>query len=210
MKALQSIGETRTILPNVSWSTYEALLEDTGPRRGRIAYEEGLLEIMSPSFEHEKVKSILGLLVHVYAEELGIDLSSLGSLTLKRELRRRGVEPDECFYIQNDALVRHKKEIDLAVDPPPDLAIEIEITKSALDKLGIYSALRVPEPWFHDTERLRIHVLEAEGRYVEAPASRVLPGLPVPELERCLSRRGELSATALAGEFRSILRSLPR
>lgn len=206
MSVLSPAAETRTVLENVSWSTYEALLKDLGPHQGRLAYEEGVLEIMSPSSRHEKLKGLLGRLIEAFAAELKIDMSPLGSMTLKRELLRRGVEPDECYYIQNEPLVREKDEIDIAFDPPPDLAIEVEITKSALDRLGIYAALRVPEVWRYDGKSLRIHRLEPDGTYSEARASRVLPRLPVEELERRLARHKEKSAVALAGEFRAWLR----
>jgi Uma2 family endonuclease len=210
MKALGCTGETRALLENVSWSTYEALLEDMGPHRGRMAYEEGLLEILSPSFEHERIRRLMGRLLDVYSDELEIDMSSAGSVTMKRELRRRGVEPDECYYIENESLVVEKKRIDLSVDPPPDLAIEIEITKSALDRLGIYAALGVPELWFYDGEKLSIHRLEPEGAYVRTSVSRVLPRLPVTEFEKLLSQACQKGARLLAREFRKVLRGLPR
>jgi len=210
MKTLESQAEARTLLPNVKWSTYEALLDDMGPHRGRIAYEEGLLEIMCPSGAHEKLKGVIGRLVEAFAAERGIRITPFGSLTMKRELLQRGAEPDECYYIQNEALVRHKEDIDVTVDPPPDLVIEIEIARSALDKPGIYSALGVPELWRHDGERLSIHVLGPEGKYLETPRSRVLPGLPVSELERSVSRRLEKSTSELAEEFRALVRNLPR
>ena len=176
MKTLGSIGETRALLPNVSWSTYEALLEDMGPHTGRLAYEEGLLEIMSPSGAHELMKGVIRSLIEAYAAEFGMKFTPRGSLTLKRQLLDRGAEPDECYYFQKGV---RKDEIDLAVDPPPDLVLEIEITKSALNKLGIYAAFGVPELWRFDGERLRIHVLEPEGSYVEAPGASCLePGAP--------------------------------
>lgn len=199
-------AETRTVLENVSWSTYEALLEDMGPHRGRIAYEEGILEIMSPSPRHEKFKGLIGCLVEAFAAELKIELSPLGSMTMKRELRRRGIEPDECYYIQNEPLVRGKDDIDLASDPPPDLTIEIEVSLSALDRLGIYAALGVPEVWFYDGKSLRIHCLEPGGKYRKSKKSRVLPRLPVDGLERFLARHTEKSIIALAEEFRVWIR----
>ena len=206
MNVLSPASESRTVLENVSWSTYEALLKDLGPHRGRIAYEEGLLEIMSPSPRHEKFKGLIGRLVEAFAAELKIPLSPLGSMTMKRELRRRGIEPDECYYIQNEHLVRDKEDIDLAHDPLPDLAIEIEISRSALDRLGIYAALRIPEVWFYDGKSLRIHCLERGGKYRKSKKSRVLPRLPIDGLEQFLARHKENSIIALAEEFRGWIR----
>jgi Uma2 family endonuclease len=210
MKTLELKGEGRTLLENVRWSTYEALLEDTGPHRGKIAYEEGLLEIMSPSGAHERLKTVIRSLVEAFAAERGIKIVPFGSLTLKRELLQRGAEPDECYYIQNAAGVWQKEDVDVAVDPPPDLVIEIEISKSALNKLGIYSALGVPELWLHDGEALRVFVLEPGGSYVISPRSQVLSGLPFPEFERFLSSWREKGAVELAEEFRALVRNLPR
>lgn len=209
MSVLSHAAETRTVLDNVSWSTYEALVKDTGPRRGRMAYEEGVLEIVSPSPRHEKLKGLIGSLLEAFASVRRIDMSTLGSLTMKRQLLKRGIEPDECYYIQNEPLVRDKEEIDLATDPPPDLAIEVEITKSALDRLGIYAALRVPEVWRYNGTDLLIHQLQPGGTYLEARTSRVLPELPVDEIVRRLARHTEKSTVAMADDFRAWLMRRP-
>lgn len=109
------------MLHNISWETFEALLRETGEDRGsRFAYECGTLEIMSPLFEHENPKSNLGNFTVALAEELDIEIRSGGSTTLKRRLAKRGIEPDNCYYIQNEPAVRGKLELDLETDPPPD------------------------------------------------------------------------------------------
>jgi Uma2 family endonuclease len=203
MRVAGQAPETRVILDNVSWRTYEALVADTGPRRGRMAYEEGMLEIMSPSPEHEMLKSAIGRLLEAYAQELGIDMQVMGSTTLKLEMKQRGVEPDESYYVQNEARIRGKTDLEWGRDPPPDLAIEIQLTRSALDKLGIYSALGVPELWFWEEEGLRVCWLVEQGRYEERDRSKALPGLPLEELVRFLKLRHEKSTTRLASEFRT-------
>ncbi len=195
-------AETRVVLDNVSWETFEALLEATGPCRGRMAYEEGTLEIMSPSFEHEDLKSTLGILLEGYAQELGIDMKVAGSTTLKREMKQRGVEPDESYYVQNEALVRGLTDLELGRDPPPDLVIEIQITQSALDKLGIYAAMGVPEVWLWEGDALKVYWLGEKGQYAERDRSRALPGLPLGDLLRFLEGSKEKSTTRLANEFR--------
>jgi Uma2 family endonuclease len=200
-------AESRFLLENIRWSTYEALLEDLGDHRGaRIAYEEGRLEIMSPSRKHERLKCILGRLLEAYAAVRKIDMTPVGSWTLMRKLLRRGIEPDECYHIQNDAAVRGRDDLDIAVDPPPDLVIEIDISRSSLDRLGIYAAFRIPEVWSYDGKSLRIHHLEPGGKYREAVRSKALPDLPIDELLRFLGRYKEKSAVALAEEFRATLR----
>lgn len=138
-------GQT-VILRGVGWETYESLLADHKDRSApRFAYDCGELEIVSPSPEHEKLNRGLALLMEVVAEEFGGDVYALGSTTLRREDLERGFEPDSCFYIQNEERIRSKDRIDLEVDPPPDLVIEIDITSPSLDKNSIYARRGVPE-----------------------------------------------------------------
>ena len=116
-------------LKDISWQMYEAILEDMGEGyAARLAYHKGTLEIRMPLPKHERAKSILGDLVKVLLEELDIDCEPLGSTSFKREDMETGVEPDDCFYIQNEAAIRGKERVDLTIDPPPDLAIEIDNT----------------------------------------------------------------------------------
>jgi Uma2 family endonuclease len=118
------LGEQRTVLHNISWETFEAILRDTGEDRGsRFAYQDGTLEIMTPLFEHENYKCNFGNLIVALAEELGIEIKSAGSTTLKNSKNKKGIEPDNCYYIQNELAVRSKKTLDLEVDIPPDLVI---------------------------------------------------------------------------------------
>jgi len=109
------------VITDVSWLMYEQLLEELGEKRGsRINYSEGVLEIMVPLPEHEDDKVIIGDLVTVLLEELDIEFRSLASTTFKSELMKQGLEADNCFYIENEAVIRGKKRLDLTVDPPPD------------------------------------------------------------------------------------------
>ena len=98
--------ENRVVLSDVSWATFEALLTDTNHRGSRFIYDRGNLEIMSPSYEHERLRRLIGRLIETYTEILGIPIQSAGSTTLKSELKQRGLEPDECYYIANEPLVR--------------------------------------------------------------------------------------------------------
>ncbi len=207
MSTVPFLAEQRVILDNISWQTYLAILNDAENCRGRMTYDRGVLEIMAPSKLHEKVKSLIGRMVETFTEELNIDIESVGSTTFKREDVARGFEPDESYYVQHAADVRGKDEIDLLVDPPPDLLIEVEISRSSLNKFGIYSALGVPEVWRYDGEQLQFYVLQADG-YAEVQDSMVLAPLSASQLAHVLSRRTEESETALIREFRQWVRDM--
>ncbi|MEH1931070.1 MAG: Uma2 family endonuclease [Nostoc sp.] len=199
-------AEQRTVLHNVSWETFEALLRDTGEDRGsRFAYDCGVLEIMTPLFEHENPKSNFGNFIIALAEELGIEVRSAGSTTLKRKISRRGIEPDTCYYIQNELAIRGKETLDLENDPPPDLAIEIDITSSSINKLGIYSALGVTELWRYDGQNLKFYQL-IEGQYVECKFSIAFPIVSVSEISRFIEQSKTSGEIALLKSFRAWVR----
>lgn len=165
------------VLYNVGWDTYERLLRDhANASAPRFTYDQGTLEIMSPLPEHERFNRAFQLLLPVLAEELGLELYSLGSTTFNREDLQRGFEPDSCFYVQNVQRVWGKDHIDLHLDPPPDLVVEIDITHPPLDKLPIYAHLGVPKVWRYDGERLAMLLLE-HGRYAESPCSKAFPAI---------------------------------
>lgn len=169
-------GQT-VILHGVSWQTYESLLADHTDRSApRFAYDRGELEISSPSPEHEKLNRRIAQLALAVSEEVGIEAEDFGSIAFRREDLERGFEPDSCLYMQNEERIRGKDRIDLAVDPPPDLVIEIDITSPSLDKHPIYARLGVPEVWRYGNGRLAILRLEGTG-YVEVSESAVLPPL---------------------------------
>jgi Uma2 family endonuclease len=154
----------KLLLKNVSWQQFQEILANLGESRSsRIAYSQGMLEIMVPLPEHESDKVIIGDLVKAILEEIDIEFLSLGSTTFENEQMLAAVEPDDCFYIQNEAAVRGKKRLDLTVDPPPDLAIEIDITSKS--KLTSYQNLRVSELWRYNGQRLEINLLQA-GKYI--------------------------------------------
>ncbi|BDI16696.1 hypothetical protein ANSO36C_24980 [Nostoc cf. commune SO-36] len=199
-------AEQRTVLHNISWETFEALLRDTGEDRGsRFAYDCGVLEIMTPLFEHENPKIQFDRFILVLAEELGIEIRSAGSTTLKRKISNRGIEPDTCYYIQNELAIRGKQTLDLENDPPPDLAIEIDITSSSVNKLGIYSALGVTELWKYDGQNLKFYQL-IEGEYVECNFSIAFPLISVSEISRFIEQSKSMGEIALLKSFRAWLR----
>jgi Uma2 family endonuclease len=167
--------EQRVTLYNVRWETYERLLADLQDSSApRLTYDRGTLEIMSPSSEHERYNRTAAQIVEELAVEMNINFDSLGSTTFRREDIDRGFEPDSCFYIQNAASVRGKKRINLSVDPPPDLVIEIDITNPSLDKFPIFAQAGVPEVWRFDGSRLAIYELSG-GEYRERDTSIAFP-----------------------------------
>lgn len=136
------------LLEGVSWVTYECLLADFGDSHAaRVAYDRGMLEIMSPSYAHEQLNTLVAMLVSLIATEMDSDFENAGSTTFKRADVERGFEPDSCFYLQHVAAIRGKRTIHLNTDPPPDLVVEIDLTHPSLDKLPIYATLGVPEVW---------------------------------------------------------------
>src|SRR6266852_3756938 len=142
-------------LSGVDWQTYSRLLHVFAERPGfHLTYDRGELEIMSPRLEHDDDASILGDLVFVLTEELGLPLKRGGSTTMRRRLKQRGIEADECFWIANAHRMAGRRHLDLRRDPPPDLAIEVDVTRSSLDRFGIYAALKVPEVWRLDGDVL--------------------------------------------------------
>lgn len=180
-------GQT-VVLNDISWQEFEAILEDLGESRGsRIAYNRGQLEIMTPLAEHEVNKVYISNFVEILLEELDIEFCPLGSTNFKNQLMSIGIEPDSCFYIQNEAVVRGKDRLDLSIDPPPDLAIEIDITNRTHPE--IYQALGVPELWRYEKNKLQILLL-IDGKYVESKSSANFPSFSLIEvvpqyLSRC-------------------------
>ena len=191
MATVLSQLEQRIILENISWDTYQRILEAHRDRSApRFTYDRGRLEIMSPSAQHEELNRTAARLVEVVAEEMNLDFRGLGSTTFRREDFERGFEPDSCFYIQSVERIKGKTELDLTIDPPPDLVIEIDITSPSIKKLPIFAELGVPEVWRYDGRRWHILAL-AGAEYVEQKESRALPGVTVEAIERFLdeSRR---------------------
>ncbi len=174
METVKSPAEQRVVLHNVSWETYERLLaEHADSSAPRFAYDRGELEIMSPNPEHERTNRRIAQLVLAVADEMGIAAEDLGSTTFRREDLERGFEPDSCFYTKNEGAIRGKDRIDLTVDPPPDLVIEVDITSPSLDKLSIYASMGIPEVWRYDGRRVSVLILEEEA-YIEVASSKAL------------------------------------
>jgi len=192
-------------LPGVSFATYEALVTEIEDRRRlRITYHHGEMEIMSPTQDHERAKKLIGRMIEVLTEELGIPLMSCGSTTFKDQLLDCGLEPDECYYIQNEALVRGRT-VKLRVDPPPDLVVEVDITTSVIDRFPIYASLGFPEIWQYTDGDIVIHQLQ-KNQYAVADQSAALPMVSISRLVEHLDRCHETDETTWIRAFRQWVR----
>jgi Uma2 family endonuclease len=195
-------------LPDIEWDEYEHLLtqmESQHPGH-RLRYDCGRLIIVSPKREHEFFKLLFGRLAQVLAEESGVNVEATGATTLRRKRLGKGVEPDESYYVQHAANVIGRLEFDLGVDPPPDVAIEIDMTNDSLDKFTIYAALGVPEIWRYDGEAMRFYKLAGEN-YELIQNSLTFPVLTAEDLTQCLEQSKAEGQTAAAKAFRQMLHS---
>ncbi len=197
----------RLLIQHVTWSEFEAILDELGEKRAsRIAYSDGVLEIRMPLPKHERQKSILGDMVKILLEELAIDCECFGSTTFKRQEMNYGIEPDECFYIQNHQAMIGKDRLDLSVDPPPDLAIEVDVTSKT--QLDAYIRLGVPELWVYEDTELKIYILVA-GEYQNSATSPTFPDLPILQwVAEVLEQSREIGRSPALRAFRQKIRVL--
>ena len=190
------------IVPDVSWEDYQQLVTEANNQNGvRLTFAQGSLEIMSPLPIHEKYKEFLLRLMDRLSTLMGFDLESLGSTTFNQEWLDNGVEPDTCFYIKNAAKIIGKNRIDLAVDPPPDIAVEIDISHRSTTKLKIYEELRVPEIWLYEEQKLQILLLTETG-YADSPTSQSFRFLTSEALTQFLERSKTEGQGAVLRVFR--------
>jgi Uma2 family endonuclease len=207
MATVLSPSDKLVILRGISWDTYNRIIAEHGEKGGtRFTYDDGVLEIMVLSRRHEEPNRTLAMLVDVIAEEMNIDLRRLGSTTFRREDLQKGFEPDSCFYIQNAAAISGKDEIDLRVDPPPDLIIEVDITSDSVSRFPIFAAVGVPEIWHCDGEAVTLFRQEG-SEYAKAAHSSAFPPLTGEIATRFLTQSRALTSTAWLREVRQWARS---
>jgi Uma2 family endonuclease len=171
-----------------------------------MTFDEGVLEMMSPSALHEHWGDLIGRLIGVWTLELSIDIMSCGGMTVSRKDLQKGFEPDKCYYVQHELQLRHKTELDFAVDPPPDLAIEVDVSRSSVGKRKLYAAFGVPEVWRYDGQRIEVFTLGPKRRYLPSAKSLCFPGIPLDEMTRTLGRMNTESETVLIRSFRDYVR----
>lgn len=185
------------VLRHVSWDTYERLLADDEERRvPRMSFDQGVLELVTPSMPHDEDARILEQAVVIVAANLGVSIRVVGGTTFKRQDMERGFEADASFYIQREERIRGQREVDLLVDPPPDLILEMEMSRSALNKLALFASMGIPEVWRCDGERVTIHILDQDV-YRESASSLALPVLTSETLTRFL----HMSRTMLSPDW---------
>ncbi|MFM6066375.1 MAG: Uma2 family endonuclease [Sphaerospermopsis kisseleviana] len=175
---MQLTPGSKVTIPDVSWDEFEAILKELGEKRNsRIAYIQGNLEIMVPLPEHEIPKDLISDIVKILLKAKGIKYQPFGSTTFKK-IGIAGVEPDACFYIQNYQQMIGKRRLQ-PDDPPPDLAIETDVTsKTTLDA---YQAIGVPELWIFDSGKLSIYLLQ-DGKYIKSEKSPYFEDIPITEI----------------------------
>jgi len=197
----QALLEPRFVIRDVDWHVYDGIVRAIGDHHTRITFDGRNIELMSPLPIHEFLNCMFDRMLSVLSYEFRIPVRNGGSMTFRREDLARGLEPDSCYWIQNEPAIRGKLELDFTVDPPPDLAIEVEISRSALDRMAIYSKLGVPEVWRFDGESPTIHLLQTDGVYSEGPTSRCLPELLVHEMAPFLRPDDQLDDTTRVRQF---------
>ncbi len=197
----EPLPQQRFVVRQSSWQTYQTVLKAFEDSPVRVTFDRGALELMSPSGPHERLKKLLDRLISAAAEELEIPLRSQGSTTFSREELNRGLEPDECYYIEHEPDVRDRDDVG-SDDPPPDLAVEVEVSRTALDRMGIYADLGVPEVWRLSGTDLVMLRLDESGNYQEVDRSEIFPQIPRSVFTELLDRRFETTELKLVGDFR--------
>lgn len=199
------LAEKRVTFYNLSWRSYEQILDALGNNRAaRLTYYKGTLEIVSPLEEHESASDRIGILIHILTEEFNLNIKSMASTTLNKPELKIGAEPDKCYYIQNEPAVRGKK-VDLAVDPPPDLVVEVDITHTDIDKNQLYQEMKVPEFWRYNGKVLTIYLLR-ENQYQESETSPTFPLLTKSKIYEFLAQSDTQGETQTKRAFRTWLR----
>ena len=189
---LKALGPARILLRNIPWNLYKQLRDDETNWGVRMAYDDGDLELMSPSQRHEQIGQRFEVFMIAVAQALGFEFEALAHTTWENEAAEKAKEADACYYIANFERIRGRT-VNLEVDPPPDLAVEVEVSRSAIKALRIYAALGVPEVWRFDGEDLTIHLRQPDGSYVESERSLALPFLRPEEVVFWLKRSFELN-----------------
>jgi Uma2 family endonuclease len=203
---VRPLAENRVILDNISWDTFERLLADIGDRRKTLFhYINGILEIMSPLSLHEGSNRFIEALLGIFTDELAIDMRRLGSLLMKIPDLKLGAEPDSCYYIQNEPIIRGKEVIIVGQDPAPDLVLEVDITNPSDRRLPIYALLAVPEVWRYDGYSLEFLALE-NGAYQPIEKSLSFPDLPAAIVVEYVQKRLTLGESGTLREFRKWVR----
>jgi Uma2 family endonuclease len=197
----------RIVLSGIQWCTYERLLQDRGDSHAvYLTYDQGTLELMAPSFAHEYTNRVLAMIVETVALAYGVDLYPAGSTTFTRADLARGFEPDSCYYISHAAAVRGKPTLNLVTDPPPDLVVEIDITRLSLDKFPLYAVVGVPEVWRYTGDGVTIAVLQ-DNAYVTRDTSTLFPSITARQIAEWIQQYDQLPYPTWVAYIRNVLQT---
>lgn len=199
-------GETRFLIRDIDWAAYRKISEALNERHFHLSFDGKDLELMTTSLPHDRYGRFVSFMVMALTEEMDLPCTSCGQFTMDREDLAKGIEADESFYIANESKVRGMRELDLIKDPPPDLAVEIDLTTDSRRRLGIYAALAIPEIWRFDGTKATIYERRPDGQYAIRETSRYFPFLTVGDLARFLGKCNETDHGTLLREFRAWVR----
>lgn len=203
-------GEAHVVFYDAPWDLYENVLRAFGQNPARVNFDNGTLEIMTLSIEHEIYKKLIGQMVGLIALEFDVAMTSGGSATLKHEPRAKGLESDECYWVANEAQTRHLERLDVGIHPPPDLVVEVDITHAVVDREAIYRALGVPEMWHFDTQTWLTAWEAGPDGWARVERSKAFPMIRVADLNPFLQRRRTEGETPVLRSFQRWLTTLPR
>ena len=196
------------MIPGVDYAAYVTIADALPEGRVRITFDgENLFFTSTTSSRHGFTSHLLAQLVWIMTEELGIPLRSCGGMTCRTQLSQRGLEPDECFYLASEPARRANWDLDLETDPPPDLAVEVDLSRSSIGRLPIYAKLRVPEVWRYNGESVQIYALQPDQSYQLVPQSLALPLATSDQLTEWVRRAEQQDETAFAREVRQWVRT---
>ncbi|MEX2174173.1 MAG: Uma2 family endonuclease [Pirellulaceae bacterium] len=201
MSTAPEVFEHRLVLHQVPWETYQSLRAANPSGHLRMTYDSGELEIMSPSRKRERMSYLIGRMIDQWTLAHDIAIGAGRNTTFSRQDLLKGLEPDNCYWIAHELQMRDVEEVDLTIHPPPDLALEVDVTRSSLAKLPIYQALAVPEVWRWRHETLEVLRLDASGSYQPHSDSVELAGFPLDVVVRTLADRAGTGDTTLIDRF---------
>lgn len=195
------------VFHDVPWADYEAMLKLIGERPIRVTYDLGEMEIFMPSYGHNTDAFLLGRMVDLLTEELQISVRGGDTTTHKRQDLGKGAEPDKCYWLgENARRMSGQRQLDLDRDPPPDLIIEVDVTRTSLDRLKIFAAMKVPEVWRSTSRSLQFLGLQADGTYQPRTISRNFPSLQVSSITEFLKQGRTADSTEWIRSFRAFVR----
>ena len=197
----QGTLEMRRILHGVTWEDYLKLLDATPDLSLPHTYDEGTLEMMSPRKDHDWMAKLIARMVEAFALAVDLPIQSIGSTTLRASKGGRGLQPDEAYYLANEPRVRCKETYEPEKDPPPDLAIEVDVTSTSVPRMPVFAKIGVPEIWRLERGRVRFYRLRSKSKYEAVERSIAFPFLKPADLMRFVKRRAEIGENAVVREF---------